>query len=302
MMSVVGMSAGEREAVRADEAAAEDICASVFSCLILSWCLVDDELDMVDGSGEDIDERSFSLGSEFPRLELTLFVLLVDEPKPLVLLLLVPPLDLDDFELLSRCEDEDDDDEDEEGSLSWPLFVPETLFTFLLYLSFSLVLPLEEDVLVLLLLPGIVLLPVLPEPIPDMPDDEEDIDWLFVPMEPLPPLTIPPDGPEVDEVPAELFEALEDFRCLEEEEDEDEADIDDDPPSSPPGKRLFDFMVALLLLLLFPPIALPLECCCPDGGSSSFSGDDGPSLEFVSWFIGLYGGIVLTLPPFFNLL
>lgn len=118
MMSVVGMSAGEREAVRADEAAAEEICASVFSCLILSWCLIDDELGMFDGSGEDIDERSFSLGSEFPRLELTLFVLLVDEPRPLVLLLLVPPLDLDDFELLSRCEDEDDDDEDEEGSLS----------------------------------------------------------------------------------------------------------------------------------------------------------------------------------------
>lgn len=280
MMSVVGMSAGEREAVRADEAAAEEICASVFSCLILSWCLVDDdELDMVDGSGEDIEERSFSLGSEFPRLELTLFVLLVDEPKPLVLLLLVPPLDLDDLELLSRCEDEDDDDEDEEGSLSWPLFVPETLFTFLLYLSFSLVLPLDEDALVLLLLPGIVLLPVLPEPIPAMPEDEEDIDWLFVPIEPLPLLTIPPDGPEVDEEPAELFDALEDLRCFEEE---DEADVDDDPPSSPPGIRLFDFMLPLLPLLLFPPIALPLECCCPEGGSSSFSGDDGASLEFVS--------------------
>lgn len=300
MMSVVGMSAGEREAVRADEAAAEEICASVFSCLILSWCLVDDdELDMVDGSGEDIDERSFSLGSEFPRLELTLFVLLVDEPKPLVLLLLVPPLDLDDLELLSRCEDEDDDDEDEEGSLSWPLFVPETLFTFLLYLSFSLVLPLEEDALVLLLLPGIVLLPILPEPIPDMPEVEEDVDWLFAPIELLPPLTIPPDGPEVDEEPAEPFEALEDFLCFEEE---DEADVDDDPPSSPPGIRLFDFMLPLLPLLLFPPIALPLECCCPEGGSSSFSGDEGASLEFVSWFIGLYGGIVLTLPPFFNLL
>lgn len=118
MMSVVGMSAGEREAVRADEAAAEEICASVFSCLILSWCLVDDELGMVDGTEEDIDERSFSLGSVFPRLELTLLLLLIDEPKPLVLLLLVPPLDLDDLELLSRCDDEDDDDEDEEGSLS----------------------------------------------------------------------------------------------------------------------------------------------------------------------------------------
>lgn len=302
MMSVVGMSAGEREAVRAEEAAADEICARVFSCLILSWCLVEaDELDMDDGSGEDIDERSFSLGSEFPRLELTLFALLADEPRPLVLLLLVPPpLDLDDLELLSRCEDEDEDDEDEEGSLSWPLFVPETLFTFLLYLSFSLVLPLEEDALVLLLLPGIVLLPVLPEPIPDIPEDEEDVDWLFVPREPLPPLIIPPEGPERDDEPAELFEALEDFRCFEEE---DEADVDEDPASSPPGIRLFDFMLPLLPLLLLPPMALPLECCCPDdGGSSSFSGDDGPSLEFVSWLIGLYGGIVLTLPPFFNLL
>lgn len=302
MMSVVGMSAGEREAVRAEEAAADEICARVFSCLILSWCLVEaDELDMDDGSGEDIDERSFSLGSEFPRLELTLFALLADEPRPLVLLLLVPPpLDLDDLELLSRCEDEDEDDEDEEGSLSWPLFVPETLFTFLLYLSFSLVLPLEEDALVLLLLPGIVLLPVLPEPIPDIPEDDEDVDWLFVPRGPLPPLIIPPEGPERDDEPAELFEALEDFRCFEEE---DEADVDEDPASSPPGIRLFDFMLPLPPLLLLPPMALPLECCCPDdGGSSSFSGDDGPSLEFVSWLIGLYGGIVLTLPPFFNLL
>lgn len=119
-------------------------------------------------------------------------------------------------------------------------------------------LPLEEDALVLLLLPGIVLLPVLPEPIPDMPEVEEDIDWLFVPMEPLPPLTIPPEGPEVDEEPAELFEALEDFRCFEEE---DEADVDDDPPSSPPGIRVLDFMLPLLPLLLFPPMALPLECC-----------------------------------------
>lgn len=292
------MAAGEREAARADEAAAEEICASVFSCLMLSWCLVN-ELAIVDGTEED--NGSFSLGSEFPKLELTLFVLLADEPRPLVLLLLlVPPLDLDDLEPLSRCEDEDDDDEDEEGSLSWPLFVPETLFTPLLYLSFSLVLPLDEDALILLLLPGIVLLPAPPEPIAAMPDDdEEDVDWLFVPREPPPPPTIPPGGPEVDEEPAELFEALEDLRCFEEDDD---AGTDDDPPSSPPGMRLLDFMLPLPLLL-FPPMALPLECCCPDvGGSSSFSGDDGPSLEFVSWLIGLYGGIVLTLPPFFNLL
>lgn len=35
MMSVVGIAAGESEAARADEAAAEEICASVFSCLML---------------------------------------------------------------------------------------------------------------------------------------------------------------------------------------------------------------------------------------------------------------------------
>lgn len=33
--------------------------------------------------------------------------------------------------------------------------------------------------------------------------------------------------------------------------------------------------------------------------SDSFSGDDGESLEFASCEIGLYGGIGLTLPPFF---
>lgn len=312
MMSVVGMAAGDRDAARADEAAADEICASVFSGLLdpLSWCFAEDaELDIVDvaddGTDEDSDERSFSFGSELLRLELTLPVLLVDDPMPLVLPLLVPPLDLDDLELLSLCEDEDDD-EDDEGSLSCPLFVPDNLFTFLLYLSFSLVLLLEEDALVLLLFPGIVLLPAFPDPIPGIPEDDDDVvDWLPIPIALLPPLTIPLDGPEVDEDPAELFEALEDFLCFE-DDDDDDAEVDDGPPISPPGIRLLDFMLLLppppLPPLLPPPMVFPLECCCPDGGSSSFSGDDGPSLEFVSWLIGLYGGIVLTLPPFFNLL
>lgn len=291
------MAAGESDAARADEAAAEEICARVFSGLpeALSWCLFeDDELAIADGIDEDNDERSFSFGSELPRDELTPLEFVEDDPMPLVVLPLVPPLDFDDLELLSLCEDEDDEDEDDDGSLSWPLLVPETLFRFLLYLSFSLVLLLEEeDALVLLLLPGIVLLPTLPEPIPDIPEDDEVVDWLFIPMEPLPPLKIPPGGPATEEEPAELFEALEDFRCFEE-------DDDDDPPRSPPGMRLLDFMFPLPPLL--PPMALPLECGCPEGGSSSFSGDDGASLEFVSWLIGLYGGIVFTLPPFFNLL
>lgn len=44
-------------------------------------------------------------------------------------------------------------------------------------------------------------------------------------------------------------------------------------------------------------------CCDPPVGapavSDSFSGEDGPSLEPVSYVIGLYGGISFTLPPFF---
>lgn len=35
MMRVVGIAAGESEAARAEEAAAEEICARVFSCLLL---------------------------------------------------------------------------------------------------------------------------------------------------------------------------------------------------------------------------------------------------------------------------
>lgn len=69
----------------------------------------------------------------------------------------------------------------------------------------------------------------------------------------------------------ELFEAFEDFLCF----DEDAADED---VLGSPGKRLLDFM-----LLLPPPVKpLALGSCCNDGGSSSFSGDEGPSLELVS--------------------
>lgn len=36
-----------------------------------------------------------------------------------------------------------------------------------------------------------------------------------------------------------------------------------------------------------------------DTCSKSFSGDDDGSLDSTPWLTGLYGGIVLTLPPFF---
>lgn len=93
----------------------------------------------------------------------------------------------------------------------------------------------------------------------------------------------------------ELFEALDDFRCL----DEDDDDAEDELPGGS-GKRLLDFIPLFRLPPMLPPA--PPGCGCVEGGSSSFSGDDSPSLELVSWLMGLYGGIVLTLPPFFNLL
>lgn len=125
MISVVGMAAGERDAARAEDAAAEEIWANVFSALIVtpSCCLM--ELDGI-GDAEDVvadsEAKSFSLGRELIRLGVELVKLLTMGPRPVLLLplpmvLLVVLLDLDDFELLSRCDDEDDD-EDDEGSLS----------------------------------------------------------------------------------------------------------------------------------------------------------------------------------------
>lgn len=102
---------------------------------------------------------------------------------------------------------------------------------------------------------------------------------------------------EDEDVEVELvepFDTLDDLRCLDDDDDVAEEEF---PWGS--DSRLLDFIP----LLPLPPILLALPgCCCVGEGSSSFSGDDGPSLELVSWLIGLYGGIVLTLPPFFNLL
>lgn len=88
---------------------------------------------------------------------------------------------------------------------------------------------------------------------------------------PLPLLTMGDDDDVATEL-VEPFEALDDFLCF------DDDDAEEELPCSP-GKRLLDFM---LLLPVPPLILLPLGCCCNAGGSSSFSGDDGPSLEFVS--------------------
>lgn len=109
---------------------------------------------------------------------------------------------------------------------------------------------------------------------------------------PLIVLTTVAEDTDVEAELVEPFDALDDFLCL------DDDDAEEEPPGGS-GRRLLDFIP----LLPLPPIPPPLPgCCWVTGGSSSFSGDDGPSLELVSWLIGLYGGIVLTLPPFFNLL
>jgi hypothetical protein len=67
--------------------------------------------------------------------------------------------------------------------------------------------------------------------------------------------------------------------------------------------ELLALFVALLLLLLlldfFGFVASGSKGRLRWAPSASFSGDEGESLEFVSWVIGLYGGMGLTLPPFF---
>lgn len=274
MMSVVGIAAGEREAARADVAAAVDICANVLSCLLtpFSGCFREPTgIVGADGAGGCISAMSPSFGIELLMLELALLMPLDEELMVLVALLPLPVLllllDLDDFELLSRCED-DDDEEDDDGSLSWFLFVLDTLFTLLLYLSLSLLLLFEDDdELVLLGFPLVTLLFAPPVLIPEIPIDEDDVDWLLMPVV-LFALPVRVEEDDVDTELVELFEALDDFRCL----DEDEAD---EEPLCSPGKRLLDFMLPLLM----PDTP---ECSGTGGGSSSFSGEEGPSLEFVS--------------------
>lgn len=106
MISVVGMAAGERDAARAEDAAAEEIWANVFSGFITTpscCCLMELEgIGEAEDVGADSEEKSFSLGRELLILELELVELLTEDPRPLVLLLPIVLLDLDDLELLSR--------------------------------------------------------------------------------------------------------------------------------------------------------------------------------------------------------
>lgn len=103
------------------------------------------------------------------------------------------------------------------------MFVLDILFTLLLYLSLSLLLLLEEDELVLFAFPLAVPLPVLPVVIPEMPADEEVEDWMPIATLLLPLPITAEEEEDVEVVPVELFEALEDFLCF------DDDDVVDDP-------------------------------------------------------------------------
>lgn len=216
--------------------------------------------------------------------------------------------------LLSLDLDEDDDDEDDlellsrddDVSFSCDLFEPDDDFeTPLLCLSLSLLLPLDDDDF-----------DETPPPTPLMPpdvtedkdificgDDEEVavtvtglIDWF---------------APAAEDW-TRFFDTLLDFRCFEEDDDEDEDDVD----------AVNETVIAATVIVL--AAAAAADVAIADDGfvteildefdedvvafvmaafailvALSFSGDDGESLEPVSWVIGLYGGIVLTFPPFF---
>lgn len=193
-----------------------------------------------------------------------MYLLLLDIPKSASLLLDELLLFLDDFELFSLEYDDEYEDVDDDESLSWLLFVLEILFTFLLLLP----LPLP-----CLSLPSLSL--------SFDPDDElvrfvllfvvTKFDWLFA-LWLLEVLLEYWFAWLLEDVDAD-FDVLLDFLCL----DEDDEEVEEVVAS---GSRL----------------DVRDETC---GISGSFSGDDGPSLEFVSWVIGLYGGIGFTLPPFF---
>lgn len=88
----------------------------------MSCCLT--KLDIIGGAdalAAASVAKSRSFGRDPARMELEPVVLLTDDTRPGVLLLLpvlpITPLDFDDLELLSLC-DEEDDDVDEDGSLS----------------------------------------------------------------------------------------------------------------------------------------------------------------------------------------
>lgn len=124
------------------------------------------------------------------------------------------------------------------------------------------------------------------------------------------------------------LELLDDELVLAEDEEPDtkplEAEVDVDEGWLLPLLAVLLFEVFCVLESWLGPVELSefeffdalLDLRCFDGGSVvcrddedddeafdkasvSFSGDEGASLECSAWLMGLYGGIGLTLPPFF---
>lgn len=83
---------------------------------------------------------------------------------------------------------------------------------------------------------------------------------------------------ELELVDEDCLVACEDLRCF---------DVDDDDDR---------FVVVILMLVAEVDNAVVLMV-----ESISFSGEE-PESDEVSWAMGLYGGMVFTLPPFFSLL
>lgn len=209
---------------------------------------------------------------------------------------------LDDFEDLSR--DSRDEDDDDDPSLSLSLLELEILLKFLLCFSLSLYAlePLDElfDVKVEELVPAplpkafplLIVTLLVDTPLPFPPPTAALLPTPLL----LPPLPLVEANPcdaatpppariaDVEDKPAvedelNCFMAVDDFRCF---VDETLDEVDD------------AFILVIILMLVAEvedDVAFTVE-------SISFSGEE-PESEEVSWVMGLYGGIVLTLPPFF---
>lgn len=219
--------------------------------------------------------------TELP-LVLVLLLKLLALPPPVPLL---PPLllldDFDDLELLSRLL--------LYLSFSFEVLLepplppvppdePELLLLELPLLLTLLVAPEPPIPLLLLLtrrssippLPGILEIPdEVDEPVVDSEDNADIDEEPDIPdplPEPAPPAVCTEDDEDEDSDgfeldPLELFDALEDFRCLE-DDDEEEEEVDDEPPMfGSPDSRLLD--LSPLLELLLPPAPLPLPLPVP---------------------------------------
>lgn len=88
------------------------------------------------------------------------------------------------------------------------------------------------------------------------------------------------------------------LRCRELLDDDDDDDEEDDAADWIDCDCVA-VVAAALGTITFDELNDEVRFSVAAAGSVSFSGDDDGSLEPTSWVTGLYGGMVLTLPPFF---